>query len=55
MTKLICEICKVNKAIGFIQTYYKDTGEIIEDSLGPIACDPCARTICDDEDITSIE
>lgn len=54
MSDPICEICYISPAIGFLQTYYKDTGDVIEDHIGPNVCEACAETLCDDTDITPI-
>ena len=52
MPNPICEFCKVNESIGFVQYFYKDTGEVLEDRLGPNVCEACAETLCDDGDET---
>ena len=50
-----CDICGVGEAVGFLQYYYTDTGELIEDTMGPNVCEPCAETMCDDDDTITID
>lgn len=50
-----CELCKAVEAVGFLQYYYTDTGEIIEDTMGPNVCEPCAHTMCDNDDTTTLD
>jgi len=50
-----CDICGIGEAVGIIQYFFKDTGETLEDRLGPNVCEACATTMCDPNDSISLD
>ena len=51
MNTPICDVCKLHDAVGFMQYYRKDTGETLDDYMGPNVCEACCEALCDNDDL----